>query len=273
MTSSNSDIIRSNACAGQVVFVAGGSSGINLGIAQRYAELGASVGLVSRSQDRVDAAAATITEAGGKAIGVEADVRDFDAVQAAMRKVQAAYGDFDVVISGAAGNFLAPVIALSPNAFRTVIDIDLIGTFHVFKACYDFIRKPGASLIAITAGQAVRPTMFQAHACAAKAGVNLLTQTLAMEWGPAGIRVNGIAPGPIGDTEGMARLAPNAEVTARLKGRIPLRDYGTKSDVADLAVFLGSANAKYITGAILDCDGGSILGDASGDALTFSKRG
>jgi len=272
MTASNSDIMRPDACAGQVVFVAGGSSGINLGIAQRYAELGASVGLISRSQDRVDLAAATITDKGGKAIGVEADVRDFAAVQAAMHKVQDAYGQFDVVISGAAGNFLAPVIGLSPNAFRTVIDIDLIGTFHVFKASYDYLRKPGASLMAVTAGQAVQPTMFQAHACAAKAGVNLLTQTLAMEWGPAGVRVNGIAPGPISDTEGMARLAPNDEMTARLKGRIPLRDYGTKADIADLAVFLGSANAKYITGAIFDCDGGSILGDASGDALTVPAR-
>ncbi|MDF8332197.1 SDR family oxidoreductase [Novosphingobium cyanobacteriorum] len=272
MTTQSADIIRPGACTGQIVFVAGGSGGINLGIAQRYAELGASVALISRSQERVDAAAAEITSRGGIAMGVEADVRDSAAVLQAFEKVHAAYGDIDVVISGAAGNFLAPVIGLSTNAFRTVIDIDLIGTFNVFRSCYDFIAKPGASLIAITAGQAVRPTMFQAHACAAKAGVNLLTQTLAMEWGPAGIRVNGIAPGPIGDTEGMARLAPNPEITERLKSRIPLRDYGTKSDIADLAVFLGSANAKYISGAILDCDGGSILGDASADALAPPKR-
>lgn len=88
-----------------------------------------------------------------------------------------------------------------------------------------------------------------------------------MEWGPAGVRVNAISPGLIGDTEGMARLAPSPEYEARLKARIPLRDYGTKGDVADMAVFLGSANAKYVTGAIIDCDGGSILGDASADAL------
>lgn len=155
---------------------------------------------------------------------------------------------------------------MSANAFKTVVDIDLLGTFNVLRASHAYLRKPGASLISITAGQGVRPTMFQAHACAAKAGINLLTQTLAMEWGPAGIRVNAISPGPIGDTEGMKRLAPDADYEARLKGRIPLRDYGTKRDVADMAVFLSSDNAVYVTGAVIDCDGGSILGDASADA-------
>lgn len=267
------DIFRDGICAGKVVFVAGGSSGINLAIGQRFAELGAKVGLISRKQDRVSAAAQTIVDAGGTAMGIEADVRDYAAVEAALAQVKQAYGEIDVVISGAAGNFLAPAVALSPNAFQTVIAIDLLGTFNVLRACYDHIRKPGASLISITAGQATRPVMFQAHAGAAKAGINNLTQGLAMEWGPAGIRVNAIAPGPIGDTEGMSRLAPSEEATAALKARIPLRDYGTKRDIADLAVFLSSENAKYITGAIIDCDGGSNLGDASADALAIPARG
>lgn len=266
------DILMPGACAGKVVFVGGGSSGINLGIAQRFAELGAHVGLVSRSQERVDAAAAMINAAGGSAIGIEADVRDYARIEAAYARVTEAFGSIDVVVSGAAGNFLAPVVGMSSNAFRTVVDIDLIGTFNVFRASFEHIRKPGAALIAITAQQGMRPQMFQAQACAAKAGVNLLTQSLAMEWGPAGVRVNAIAPGPIADTEGMARLAPTIEATEALKRRIPLRDYGTRRDIADLAVFLSSANAKYITGAIIDCDGGSILGDASADALTVPKR-
>jgi NAD(P)-dependent dehydrogenase (short-subunit alcohol dehydrogenase family) len=266
------DIFKDDCCAGMTVFVAGGSSGINLGIAQRFAELGAKIALLSRSQDRVAAAAATITGAGGRAVGIEADVRDYAAVDAAYRQTRDLYGAIDVVISGAAGNFLSPVVGMSANAFKTVVDIDLLGTFNVLRASYDYIRKPGASLISITAGQGERAMMFQAHACAAKAGVNLLTQTLAMEWGPAGVRVNGISPGPIGDTEGMKRLAPDPAHEGRLKGRIPLRDYGTKRDIADVAVFLSSANAKYITGAIIDCDGGSILGDASADALTAPKR-
>ena len=267
------DIFRDGIFTGKTVFVAGGSSGINLAIGQRFAEFGAKVALISREQDRVSAAAATIVEAGGEAFGIEADVRDFAAVEQALIRVEDRYGAIDVVISGAAGNFLAPVIGMSANAFKTVIDIDLLGTFNVLRACYDHIRKPGASIISITAGQAVRPTMFQAHAGAAKAGINNLTQTLAMEWGPAGIRVNAIAPGPIGNTEGMARLAPSDEATAAIKSRIPLRDYGAKRDVADLALFLASENARYITGAIIDCDGGAVLGDASADALSVPPRG
>lgn len=266
------DIFREQAFAGKVIFVAGGSSGINLGIGQRFAELGAKVGLISRSQERVSAAAETILATGGTAMGLEADVRDYDAVNAAFAKVHEAYGEIDFVISGAAGNFLSPVLGMSANAFKTVIDIDLLGTFNVLRASFAHIRKPGASLISITAGQGVRPLMFQAHAGAAKAGINNLTQTLAMEWGPAGVRVNAIAPGPIGDTEGMARLTPSAEATAAMKGKIPLRDYGSKRDVADMAVFLCSDNARYVTGAVFDCDGGSVLGDASEDALTIVPR-
>jgi NAD(P)-dependent dehydrogenase (short-subunit alcohol dehydrogenase family) len=266
------DIFRAQAFAGKVVFVAGGSSGINLAIAQRFSELGARIGLISRSADRVQHAVSSLVDAGGTAMGKAADVRNYDEVAEAIANVHAAYGAIDIVISGAAGNFLASAINLSANAFRTVVEIDLIGTFNVLRASFDHLRKPGASLISITAGLATRPVMFQAHASAAKAGVSNLTATLAMEWGPAGVRVNAISPGPIGDTEGMARLAPSAEATAQLKARIPLRDYGTKRDIADTAVFLCSDNAKYITGAIIECDGGSILGDSSGDALTVTRR-
>jgi len=266
------DLYAAGAFTGRNVFVAGGSGGINLAIGARFAELGAKVALISRSAERIAAAAQGIAEQGGTAIGLVADVRDYAAVEAAFAQASEAHGPIDVVVSGAAGNFLAPVIGMSANAFRTVVEIDLIGTFNMFRASWDHLRKPGASLIAITAGQARRPMMFQAHACAAKAGVDLLTQTLAMEWGPAGVRVNAIAPGPIADTEGMARLAPDAAKTAAIKQRLALRDYGAKRDVADMAVFLSSRHAANVTGAIIDCDGGSILGDASADALTVPAR-
>ena len=255
--------------AGKVAFVAGGSSGINLGIAERLGELGCKLALLSRKLEKVEGAAADLRAKGIQAIGISADVRDYAAVEAAFQRTVSELGAVDIVISGAAGNFLAPVIGMSANAFKTVVDIDLIGTFNVFRASWDHIRKPGASLIAITAGQAVNPRIFQAHACAAKAGINQLTRVLAMEWGPAGVRVNGISPGPIADTEGMARLAPTPDAEARIKGSIPLRDYGTKADIAEAAVFLCSDNARYITGTILDCEGGSQLGDASADALSL----
>lgn len=262
------DAFRDGVLDGKVAYVAGGSSGINLGIAQRLAEQGAAVAIISRSGDKVEAAVKSITDAGGRAVGWSADVRDFAAIEASLAATRDTLGEIDIVISGAAGNFLAPALGMSANAFKTVVDIDLIGTFNVLRACYAFLRKPGASLISITAGQGSHPMMFQAHACAAKAGINMLTRCLAMEWGPSGVRVNAISPGPIAETEGMERLAASPKTEAALKGRIPLRDYGTKRDIADMALFLASDNAAYVTGAIFDCDGGSSLGDASADAIS-----
>ena len=217
--------------AGKTAFVAGGSSGINLGIAKRFAAAGAKVAIISRSPEKIEAAAKEVA-AFGPCIGMAADVRDYAAVEAALKRTHDELGPIDIVLSGAAGNFVAPALGMSANGFKTVVDIDLIGTFNVLRASFEFLNRPGASLISITAGQAVRPTMFQAHVCAAKAGINMLTKCLAMEWGPAGVRVNAISPGPIADTEGMARLAPTPEAEARVKTRVPLRDYGTKDDIA-----------------------------------------
>jgi NAD(P)-dependent dehydrogenase (short-subunit alcohol dehydrogenase family) len=259
--------LKAGMLAGKVAFVAGASSGINLEIARQFAAHGAKVAILSRSPDKIEAAAKGLRDEGFTVIALPGDVRDYGRLEAAFAETVAAFGKIDIVLSGAAGNFLAPALGMSANAFKTVIDIDLLGTFNVFRASFEHLNRPGASLITITAGQAVRPMMFQIHACAAKAGVNMVTKCLAMEWGPAGVRVNAISPGPIADTEGMARLAPNAEMEAQTKGRIPLRDYGTKRDIADMALFLASDAANYITGSIFNVDGGSELGDATADAI------
>lgn len=257
---------------GKVVFVAGGSSGLGLSIGQDFAARGAKVALMSRSEERVQAAVATIDTTGERAIGLVADVRDYAAVEAALEAARDAFGPIDVVISGAAGNFLAPALGMSANAFKSVIDIDLLGTFNVLRASFAFLNAPGASLIVISSPQGQRSAMFQAHACAAKAGINMLVQCLAMEWGPAGVRVNAISPGPVVGTEGMARLTPTAEAEAFFKSRLALRDYCQPSDVSDVAVFLASEQSRYITGTIVDVDGGARLGDSSADALTVTSR-
>jgi NAD(P)-dependent dehydrogenase (short-subunit alcohol dehydrogenase family) len=264
MTSSG---LKDGALAGKVAFVGGASSGINLGVAQAFARAGAKVALISRSPEKIEAAAKTITDEGFEAIGMAADVRDYAAVEQALRQAADRFGKIDIVLSGAAGNFVAPALGMSANGFKTVVDIDLIGTFNVLRASFEFLNRPGASLISITAGQGARPSMFQAHVCAAKAGINMLTKCLAMEWGPAGVRVNAISPGPIADTEGMRRLAPSDEAEQRIKSRIALRDYGTKTDIAEAAIFLSTESAKYITGTIFNVDGGSELGDAGGSAI------
>jgi len=258
--------------AGKVAFIAGASSGINLGIAKRMAAAGAKVALISRSEEKIAAAAKEVA-AFGPALGMAADVRDYAAVEAALKRAHDELGPIDIVVSGAAGNFVAPALGMSANGFKTVVDIDLMGTFHVLRASFQFLKRPGASLISITAPQAERASLYQAHVCAAKAGINMLTRCLALEWGPGGVRVNAISPGPIADTEGMARLAPTPEAEARAKAHNPLRRYGTKDEIADMAIFLSTERASYVNGAIIPVDGGQTNGDASGDALGEFKTG
>ena len=248
-----------------VVYISGGTSGINLGIAMGYAAQGASVLVFGRDAAKAEAAAASIRAAtGGKASCGAADVRDPQAVATLFARAVPEIGAPDVIIAGAAGNFVAPAVRLSPNGFKSVIDIDLLGTYNVFRAGFEVLRRPG-SMIAITAPQAVQPIPQQVHVCAAKAGVNMVVKVLAMEWGPLGIRVNAICPGPIEGTEGVARLAPTPADRERWRQSVALRRYGAADDIARAAMFLSSEAGGYITGTILNCDGGMSLGDASGD--------
>ena len=244
---------------GRHLFVAGGSSGINFGIAQAFARAGARVTVMSRSADKVASAAAQLQALGTQAIGVAADVRHPEAVQSAFAQAEAKFGPIDVLVSGAAGNFLASALDMSPNAFKTVVDIDLLGSFNVARLAHAHLRRPGACVIQISAGQAFIPTPFQAHVCAAKAGVDMLTQVLALEWGTQGIRVNSIVPGPIADTEGLKRLAPGEDNLKAMAERVPLKRLGTIDDIARMAMLLASDWGSYITGAIIPVDGGLAL--------------
>jgi NAD(P)-dependent dehydrogenase (short-subunit alcohol dehydrogenase family) len=244
---------------GRHLFVAGGSSGINFGIAQAFARSGAKVTVMSRSADKVASAAAQLQALGAEALGVAADVRQPDAVQAALAQAEDQFGPIDVLVSGAAGNFLATALDMSPNAFKTVVDIDLLGSFNVARLAHAHLRKPGACVIQISAGQAFIPTPFQAHVCAAKAGVDMLTQVLALEWGAQGIRINSIVPGPIADTEGLKRLAPGEDNLKAMAERVPLKRLGKIEDIARMAMLLASDWGSYITGAIIPVDGGLAL--------------
>lgn len=244
---------------GRTVFVAGGSSGINLGIAKGFAQAGAGVAIVSRNAERVAGAVKELEVFGQRVLGLSADVRDAQAIADALRQAHEALGPIDVLVSGAAGNFLAPALGMSANGFKTVVDIDLNGTFHVMRAAFEFLRRPGACVLNISAPQAFNPTKFQAHVCAAKAGVDMLTRVLAMEWGAEGVRVNSIVPGPIGNTEGIRRLAPTPEALQKMTASVPLQRMGSVEEIADMALFLASPHAAFVTGAIIPVDGGSSL--------------
>ncbi len=244
---------------GRHVFVAGGSSGINFGIAQAFARAGAKLSLISRSADKLAVAADALRALGTEAIGMPADVRQPAAIEAAFTQAVATFGTIDVLISGAAGNFLARATDMSPNAFKTVIDIDLLGSFNVVRAAYAHLRKPGASVVQISAGQSFIATPYQAHVCAAKAGVDMLTRVLALEWGAEGIRINSIVPGPIAGTEGIRRLAPGDDALEAMRQRVPLKRMGTVDDIARVALMLSSDWGEWITGTVIPVDGGLAL--------------
>jgi NAD(P)-dependent dehydrogenase (short-subunit alcohol dehydrogenase family) len=258
---------------GRHVFVAGGSSGINFGIAQGFARAGARLSVLSRSEDKVAAAASQLQSLGTEAVGLAADVRQPDAVAHALEAASTRFGPIDVLVSGAAGNFLATVLDMSPNAFKTVVDIDLMGSFHVVRLAHAHLRKPGACVIQISASQAFTPTPFQAHVCAAKAGIDMLTRVLAQEWGPQGIRINSIVPGPIADTEGIRRLAPTADSLAAMTERVPLKRLGRTEDIARMALLLASDWGSYVTGAVIPVDGGlSLTGPRDFTAAAAASR-
>ncbi len=241
-----------------VAFITGGGTGITGGVARAFAEAGAAVALVSRKLEHLEPAAAAINADGGKAFAVAADVRNPEEVEKAIAESINHFGKIDIVVNGAAGNFLSPAEALSPNGFGTVVDIDLKGTFNVCRAAFAQLKEHKGQILNISSTLHYLGTPMQLHVSAAKAGVDALTRNLAVEWGRYGIRVNGIAPGPIEDTEGMKRLVPEP-VKEKLRKNIPLGRFGRISDIETGAVFLCSNAASFINGAVLVIDGGQWL--------------
>jgi 2,4-dienoyl-CoA reductase [(3E)-enoyl-CoA-producing], peroxisomal len=258
-----------------VAFVTGGGTGITGGVARALAEAGASVALVSRSMEHLEAAAVAINEARGpwaivredsstpeaiigEAFPIAADVRKPEEVERAIAATVEHFGKIDIVVNGAAGNFLCAAEELSPNGFGTVVDIDLKGSFNVCRAAFGQLKQNRGQILNISATLHYLGTPMQLHVSAAKAGVDALTRNLAVEWGRYGIRVNAIAPGPIEDTEGMKRLVPEP-VKEKLRKRVPLGRFGLIKDIENAAVFLCSDAASFINGEILVVDGGQWM--------------
>ena len=248
---------------GHVAFVTGGGTGITGGVARALAEAGANVALISRSMEHLEPAAAAINEANGAsksgaALPLAADVRVPEQIEQAVAATVEHFGRIDIVVNGAAGNFLCKAEELSPNGFGTVVDIDLKGSFNVCRAAFAQLKEHRGQVLNISATLHYLGTPMQIHVSAAKAGVDALTRNLAVEWGRHGIRVNAIAPGPIADTEGMKRLVPEP-IKEKIRQSVPLGRFGFIKDIEQAAVFLCSEAAGYINGAVLVVDGGHWL--------------
>ena len=259
------NVFRDDLFLGKAALVTGGGTGIGRGIAEALARHGADVAIVSRKQENLVAAAGPIaTATGRRCLPIVADVRQPEAVDSAVNRVIRELGRLDLVVNNAAGNFICPSAELSPNGFGTVLDIDAKGTWNVSRAAYRaWLGDHGGQILNISATLHYGGTPGQVHVAAAKAAVDALTQTLAVEWGPRGIRVNAIAPGPIGETEGARRLFPGAAAD-QLRAAIPIRRLGTIDDIVNLAVFVLSDAGSNLNGAILVSDGGLCLGSRLG---------
>jgi peroxisomal 2,4-dienoyl-CoA reductase len=252
---------QSDLLKGRVALVTGGGTGICRGIALAFAAHGCDVAITSRKAEHLEPTVAELRATGRRAMAKAADVRDPVAVNEVVSATVSELGRLDIVVNGAAGNFICLAENLSSNGFGTVVDIDLKGTFHVSRAALPHLRANGGSILNISATLQYLGTIGQSHAAAAKAGIDSLTQTLACEWGPYGIRVNGIAPGPIEGTEGVRRLTNEQSRESALR-QCPLGRMGTIDDVASASLFLCSDAASFVNGVTLVVDGGLWLRSA-----------
>jgi len=239
-----------------VVLCTGGAGSICSVQVAAMVQLGANATIIGRNKEKTETKASEIQalRKGSKVLGISADVRDIEALEAVVERTVAEFGRLDYVICGAAGNFLASIDNLSANAFKTVMDIDVLGSYNTIKASLPHLKASKGRIIFVSATLHYTGIPFQAHVSAAKAAIDALSQVLAVEYGPFGVTSNVIAPGPIADTEGMERLSRADNDPGK---STPLQRWGKAHEIADATVFLFSQAGSFITGDIIVVDGGS----------------
>ena len=256
---SASFIYRKDILKGKTAFVTGGSSGIGNGIARRLAGVGADLVIASRRKEKCETAARELAdEFGVRALGLELDVRDSARVNAVFREAAETMGGLDILVNNAAGNFYFPAQKLRDKLWNAVIDIDLNGTFYCCRAAFKYMKEKGGTIISISATLQKDGWVGMAPAVSAKAAIDGLTKTLALEWGRFGIRVNAIAPGPV-VTEGVSKAFEKGGDFADQAALIPLGRTGQVEEIGDLAVYMCSPAASWMTGSIVVLDGGEGL--------------
>ena len=246
---------------GENIVVTGGGTGLGKSMAERFSDLGANLVLTSRREKVINDTAKEFRKRRKKAIPIVCDVRYPDQVESMINQAVKELGSVDILVNNAAGNFISPTENLSSNAFKTVVDIVLNGTFHCSQAAGKIMRKNKSGVILnIVTTYAWTGSGYVVPSACAKAGVLAMTRSLAVEWAKYGIRTVAIAPGPFPTKGAWSRLAPpGLGIEKKMKARIPLKRLGEHSELANLASFLVSDMASYINGEVVTIDGGEWL--------------
>ena len=245
----------------KTIIVTGGGTGLGKSMAARFGELGANLVICSRRKKVIDEAAKELEKTGAEAVGIQCDVRDGEEVSQMVGETVSKFGSVDVLLNNAAGNFVCPTERLSENAFRTVVDIVLTGTFNCSMAAMKVMKEKGSGVILnIVTTYAWTGSGYVVPSASAKAGVLAMTRSLAVEWAKYGIRANAIAPGPFPTEGAWSRLSPpGMNVEKKMKKRVPLKRFGEHEELANLATYLISDGAAYINGGVVTIDGGEWL--------------
>lgn len=265
-------MFRNDLFQGKRILVTGGGTGLGKAMARRFMELGAELHICGRREGILNETADELAAAtGGRIHTYACDIRVAQAVDEMVARIWREHGPLDGLINNAAGNFIAKSEDLSPRGFDAIANIVLHGSFYVTQAVGKrwIGEQRGGSIISIVTTWVWTGSAFVVPSAMSKAGIAAMTQSLAVEWGPKGIRLNAIAPGPF-PTEGMTkRLAPTETLEKRMISAIPMRRVGNLPELANLAAFLMSDEVGYITGEVIAIDGGQWLNGAGGfGALT-----
>jgi NAD(P)-dependent dehydrogenase (short-subunit alcohol dehydrogenase family) len=247
---------------GRVAVVTGGGSGIGEAISRELARLGARIAVLGRTRDKLDAVCSDINAAGGTAKGYQVDIRDRSRVEAVVDPVIADFGRIDHLVNNAAGNFRVAPEQMSPNAWNAVVEIVLHGTWHCTQTVgrHMIQRGGGRSILNIGSTMSKQGGPDTVHSASAKAGVRAMAKSLGAAWGPYGIRVNVLIPGMTEGTTGVEVLHQAREAFDQAVSSVPLDRLATREEIAQVASFLLSDYASYMTGAELVLDGGRSLG-------------
>ncbi|WPH02743.1 peroxisomal 2,4-dienoyl-coa reductase sps19 [Acrodontium crateriforme] len=284
-----SPVWRDGIFENKVLFCTGGAGTICSMQVRAFVALGGNACIIGRNPEKTERGAADIAlvRPGAKVIGLVADVRDVKALEDAANRCVKELGSLDFAIAGAAGNFLAPMAQLSSNAFKTVMDIDAVGSYNTAKAVLPHLVKSaqkhkntgaaqptgtGGRIIFVSASFHFTGKPLQAHVAAAKAAVDQISHAVGIEYGPYGITSNIITPGPIANTEGMARLSKaDPESQKKFAKKIPVGRYGQVKEIADATVYLFAETGSYVNANTLVVDGGQwrVTGAADSESWAY----